>query len=127
MKKLILLSLILLSIPVMAVKSKDKPAEEKQKYTVYFGASGDANWGFKDPRTGEPPVSLYAPGELVVFSFEMWATDVSYTFYLDDKEIQATYFNDESGFCYQFIMPDHDVRFTWTMRNTMVYDPHEKR
>jgi len=126
-KSILFVFLILSTVTAMAVISKNDKAVQKQMYTVFFGENGGFNDGFKDPRTGEPPVSLYAPGDLVVFSFEMWATDVSYQFYLDGKEIQASYFDDKSPFCYQFLMPDHDVHFTWTMRNTMIYDPSENR
>ena len=43
-----------------------------------------------------------------------------YTFYLDGEQIEATYLNAQYGFCYHFVMPAHDVKFTWKSRNIMV-------
>lgn len=125
MKKLIVISLILLSIPVMATISKQDSAVEKQIYTVYFGTKGNANDAFKDLRTGKEPTGLYEAGETVLLQFEAWATDVSYKFYMDGEEIEASYFNEEYGFCYHFVMPAHDVRLTWKSWNLMVEEGYK--
>ena len=123
MKKLILLSLILLSIPVMAIDSKKDHPFQPPMYTLDFGG---ANFMYLDPRTNEPPKSIYFVGEEVCFRLEIWATDTRYTFYLDGQEINASY-DEKYGYCFHFPMPDHDVTFTYTTENTMVYDPSEKK
>ena len=89
---------------------------EKHYYTVDFN---ECNWAFKDLRTGEPPTGLYAAGDTVLLRFDMQAEDVSNTFYLDGEELNASYFNEQYGYCYHFIMPAHDVKFTWKSRNLM--------
>ena len=94
-----------------------KQAMEKSIYSVDFNG---LNRAFKDVRTGEPPTGLYAAGDTVAFTFEMQATDERYTFYLDGEKIEATYLNAQYGFCYHFVMPAHDVKFTWKSRNIMV-------
>ena len=120
MKKLIVLSLILLSVPVMAAISKNDPAVEKKMYTITFDGSA-----LMDAKTNQPSTGLYEAGEEVVLYFEFVATDTSYHFYLDDKELNADDFDWEHGYIFRFIMPDHDVHFTWTSKNTMIYDPNE--
>lgn len=89
---------------------------EKQYYTVDFDGY---NWAFKDLRTGKPPTGLYAAGDTVLLSFEMQAEDVRNMFYLDGEEISASYYNEYYGHCYHFVMPMHDVKFTWKSRNLM--------
>ena len=93
-----------------------KQSVENQAYTVDFGGQNKA---FKDLRTGEPPTGLYAAGDTVLLSFEMQAEDVRNTFYLDGEEINASYYNEQYGYCYHFVMPAHDVKFTWKSRNLM--------
>ena len=121
MKKIILL-LILFSftISMSAVVNKEK-AMKKPVYTVDFKG---ANYAFMDVRTGEPPTGLYAAGDSVMFIFVMRATDTDYSFFLDGESIYESY-HPEYGYCFQFMMPDHDVKFIWTSRNTMLYDPSE--
>ena len=122
MKKIITLLLILLSLPVMAIDSKKDHPSRPPMYTIDFGG---ANFMYLDPRTNEPPKSIYFVGEEVCFRLEIWATDTSYKFYLDGKEINASY-DEKYGYCFRFAMPDHDVTFSYTMKNTMVYDPSER-
>ena len=99
------------------MKPKTDNDVQPQMYTVDFNGQNDA---FKDVRTGLPPTGLYAAGDTVAFTFEMQATDESFTFYLDGEEINASYLDEQAGFCYHFIMPAHDVKFTWKSRNLMV-------
>lgn len=96
-----------------------KQSVENQAYTVDFGGQNKA---FKDLRTGEPPTGLYAAGDTVLLNFEMQATDVSITFYLDGEELNASYYNEQYGYCYHFVMPSHDVKLTWKSRNLMLME-----
>ncbi len=89
---------------------------EKQIYTVDFNG---LNWAFKDVITGETPTGLYAVGDTVAFNLEMQATDVRYTFFCDGQKMNASYLNEQYGYCYHFVMPDHDVKITWETKNLM--------
>ena len=89
---------------------------DKQYYTVDFNGR---NWAFKDLRTGMEPAGLYAAGDTVMLQFEMQAEDERITFYLDGEELNASYVNEQYGFCYHFVMPPHDVKLTWKIRNLM--------
>ena len=115
MKKILFIGLIVLSVIGMAMTPQNEKTSEKM-YTVDFNGK---NFAFKDLKTGAEPTGLYAAGDTVLLSFEMQATDVSYRFFLDGEEINASYFNEQYGFCYHFIMPAHDVKFTWQSRNLM--------
>ena len=122
MKKITTLLFILLSLPIMAIDSKKEHPFQPPMYTIDFGG---ANFMYLDPRTNEPPKSIYFVGEEVCFRLEIWATDTRYTFYLDGQEINATH-DEKYGYCFRFPMPDHDVKFSYATENTMVYDPHEQ-
>ena len=89
---------------------------DKQLYSIDFNGF---EWAFKDLRTGQKPSLLYATGDTVLLQFEMQASDVRNTFYLDDEELNASYYNEQYGYCYHFVMPAHDVKFTWKSRNLM--------
>lgn len=115
MKKVLFVSLLFISVTIMAVI----PQPKRQMYTVDFG--GD-NFAFIDLRTGEPPTGLYAAGDTVLLDFVMRATDTNYNFYLDGIEIQPSYFDKKYGYCFHFIMPDRDVKFTWTSYNSMILE-----
>lgn len=110
------LPLLLFFFTLTSMAPKQSKHMEKQMYTVDFGGR---NWAFKDLRTGAEPKGLYAVGDTVLLSFEMQATDVSYTFYLDGEELNASYYNEQYGYCYHFVMPAHDVKFSWKSRNLM--------
>ena len=92
---------------------------ENQIFNVDFNGN---NRAFKDLRTGEPPTGWYAPGDTVLLSFEMEAYDVRNTFYLDGEELNASYYNEQYGYCYHFVMPAHDVKITWKSRNSMLME-----
>ena len=101
-------------LPLLAMTPKQTTPMDKPIYSVDFNGM---NFAFKDVRTGQEPTGFYAAGDTVMLTFEMQAYDVSYTFYLDGKELNASTVNDH--FCYNFIMPDHDVKLTWKSRNLM--------
>lgn len=116
MKKYSALPFLVLLLTLVSMTSKHTVPMEKQYFTVDFDG---CNWAYKDLRTGEPPVGMYAAGDTVLLNFEMQATDVSITFYLDGEELNASYYNEQYGFCYHFVMPSHDVKLTWKSRNLM--------
>lgn len=114
---LCVLPLLVFVLILTAMTPKQKDAPPPHLYTVDFNGQNDA---FKDVRTGQPPTGIYAAGDTVAFTFEMEAYDVSITFYLDGKEFNASYLNEQYGYCYHFVMPEHDVKLTWKTRNLMV-------
>lgn len=98
------------------ISKQDEVPQTPPTFHVDFGGM---NWAFVDPRTGEPPVEEYAVGELVLLLFRMQATDERVFFYLDGEEVQPTYYNEQYGYCIDFIMPAHDVRVQWRTQNIM--------
>ena len=114
------LPLLLMSLTLISMKPKTSESPQPKQYTVDFDGR---NWAFIDLRTGKEPTGLYAAGDTVLLSFEMQATDVSITFYLDGEVLNASYYNEQYGFCYHFVMPEHDVKLTWTTRNLMESEP----
>ena len=119
MKKYSALPFLVLLLTLVSMTSKHTVPMEKKYFTVDFDG---CNWAFKDLRTGEPPVGMYAAGDTVLLNFEMQVTDVSITFYLDGEELNASYYNEQYGFCYHFVMPSHDVKLTWKSRNLMLME-----
>ena len=67
----------------------------------------------------------YAEGETVEFYYRFVATDTSYTFLLDGKEICVDYEHGR-GFIIRFMMPSHDVTFSCIERNTMLREEGER-
>ena len=63
----------------------------------------------------------YRAGEKVKLYFDLIATDVDYTFWLDDKKISATSYDEKKGYIFEFNMPDHDVKLSFSMKNSMIY------
>ena len=109
------LPFLILSLTLISMKPKtDKPLP--QQYIVDFDG---CNWAFKDLKTGKEPIGLYAAGDTVLLNFEMQATDVRITFYKDGEEWNASYFDEQYGYCYHFVMPAHDVKITWKSQNLM--------
>lgn len=118
MKKtiLIIFALLCTSAIVMAVIPKIDGKDSRQPvYKVIFDG-----YPLYDGKTDEPSTGLYQAGEKVVLYFPFIATDTNYYFYLDGKEINSSDYSHERGFIFEFIMPEHDVTFSWTSRNTMV-------
>ena len=82
-----------------------------KKYKVdYCGRREDFN-GAEDS---------YAAGERVEFYFNFIATDISYSFFADGKEINPD-FSIEKGFIISFIMPGHDITFRVKERNMLLF------
>ncbi|MCR5485250.1 MAG: hypothetical protein K6F09_06615 [Clostridiales bacterium] len=84
----------------------------KPKYRVDYGNDKSLFTNAKDKYSVGADVKLY---------FDKIATDTSYYFYLDGKEISLTY-DDKTGFCINFEMPSHDVKLTVGSRNISAAD-----
>ncbi len=82
------------------------------RYRVDYQGRKDSFSGAKDS---------YRAGERVVLVFDCIATDTDYTFYLDGEYLEPHYVNDRYEL--RFVMPAHDITVTYTMENTMEYDP----
>ena len=80
------------------------------KYRVDYGGQKFFYDGAKDS---------YEAGEEAVFYFSFIATDTSYKFILDGKELN-TGWDDGKGIKISFTMPDHDVEFRCESRNLMI-------
>ena len=61
----------------------------------------------------------YRAGKEVELVFNLIATDTDYAFYLDGEPVDWTY-DPDRGFVITFIMPEHDVKLTFTMVNSML-------
>ncbi|MCR5282430.1 MAG: hypothetical protein K6E18_03600 [Lachnospiraceae bacterium] len=84
----------------------------KQKYKVVFDG-----YGFTSDK------KAYAPGDPVTVYYDMVATDTDYQFSCDeDVDLKQT-FDNAHGYVFTFTMPEHDVTFQVSSRNTMEYDP----
>ena len=82
----------------------------KKKYKVDYCGQKDCFTGAEDS---------YRAGETVRVCYPFIATDTSYSFYLDDEQINTGY-SDKEGFIITFIMPARDVKLYVTHRNTMI-------
>ena len=83
-----------------------------KKYTLNFDRSG-----FESEKTE------YAAGETVTVYYDIIATDTDYWFFIDDDvEMKESYDNDH-GYIFTFVMPDHDVTMRVESRNSMMYEP----
>ena len=60
----------------------------------------------------------YAPGKEVTLRYTLTASDTSYAFYLDRKELKVEY-DSNKGYFIRFTMPDHDVKLECVTKNTM--------
>ena len=89
-------------------------SEMKKRYHVDYGRQKGF---YKDAK------DTYEEGEHVVFYYKFVATDTSYTFYLDGKELYVG-FDSKEGFIIDFVMPPHDVTFSLEERNTMLDAPN---
>lgn len=95
-------ALILLSIPGCG----------KQKNRLIFDG-----FGFESSKTE------YAAGEKVTVYYDFIATDTDYRFYIDeDVQMKESYDNDH-GYVFTFIMPNHDVTLHEEHHNSMLYIP----
>lgn len=83
----------------------------KQQYRLLFDG-GD----FTSKKT------RYAAGETVTVYYDVIATDTDYTFYSDDVELSRSY-DEQHGYVFTFVMPEHDVTLHVSWRNSMEYEP----
>lgn len=70
--------------------------------------------------------NTYKVGEEVELIFELVATDTDYTFYLDGKSENLDVHGTGNGFLIRFTMPDHDVKLSYSEKNSMEYMPDGK-
>ena len=64
----------------------------------------------------------YEEGEEVKVSYPIVATDTDYSFEINVEDLKRDY-DVKNGYGFIFIMPDHDVTFDVSTRNTMMRDP----
>ena len=67
--------------------------------------------------------NTYKAGEEVELIFDLVATDTDYTFYLDGKSEDLDVQGTGNGFLIRFTMPDHDVKLSYSEKNSMEYLP----
>lgn len=70
--------------------------------------------------------NTYKAGEEVELIFDLVATDTDYTFYLDGKSEDIDVHGTGNGFVIRFTMPDHDVKLSYSEKNSMEYLPDGK-
>lgn len=81
-----------------------------KKYSVDYGGQKSLFKNAKDSYFAGTDVKIY---------YNMIATDTTYCFYLDGKEIQPEY-NEKTGFCIRFEMPEHNVKLAVASKNISV-------
>ena len=89
----------------------------KRSYKVDYCGAKDFYANAKD---------TYKSGEEVELIFELVATDTDYTFYLDGKSENLDVHGTGNGFVIRFTMPDHDVKLSYSEKNSMEYLPDGK-
>lgn len=62
----------------------------------------------------------YGAGETVTIRFRLFATDTDYHFFVDEQDVNFQQSFDSKGYVFMFPMPDHDVTFHVTSRNSMM-------
>ena len=67
--------------------------------------------------------NTYKAGEEVELIFDLVATDTDYTFYIDGKSENLDVHGTGNGFLIRFTMPDHDVKLSYSEKNSMEYLP----
>ncbi len=63
------------------------------------------------------PKEYYQEGETVRVVLDLIATDTDYSFDVEGAEFSVTY--EKEGYVVTFNMPDHDVKVSYTTKNTM--------
>lgn len=92
---------------------------------VMFGFSGCFGKKYKVDYCGQKGAfqnakDSYRAGETVELYFTMIATDTDYNFYLDGASYSPDYDSKGGGmYIIRFTMPDHDVKLSYTSRNSM--------
>ena len=89
----------------------------KRSYKVDYCGAKDFYANAKD---------TYKSGEEVELIFDLVATDTDYTFYLDGKSEDLDVQGTGNGFLIRFTMPDHDVKLSYSEKNSMEYLPDGK-
>lgn len=67
--------------------------------------------------------TAYEEGAVVKVTYDMIATDTDYSFSLDCDDTELAYDYENGVYVITFKMPAHDVKFTMSSKNTMVYEP----
>ena len=67
-----------------------------------------------------------AKGDTVTVCFEGIASDTRYEFYLDGERLN-THYDHEHGYIISFVMPDHDVKLSFTKQNLMEADESKEQ
>lgn len=65
-----------------------------------------------------------AKGDTVIVCYEGIASDTRYEFYLDGERLN-THYDHEHGYIISFLMPDHDVKLSYTKQNLMEVDENK--
>ena len=86
----------------------------KRSYKVDYCGAKDFYANAKD---------TYKSGEEVELIFDLVASDTDYTFYLDGKSENLDAQGTGNGFVIRFTMPDHDVKLSYSEKNSMEYLP----
>ena len=84
---------------------------QAEYHTVDYSGNKDCFTNAKD---------RYRVGEQVELYFDLIATDVDYTFYIDGESVNPGY-DSTKGYIISFTMPDHDVVFDYEMEDSMSY------
>jgi hypothetical protein len=64
--------------------------------------------------------------DTVTICFEAVASDTRYEFYLDGERLNDR-FDHEQGYIISFLMPDHDVKLSYTKQNLMEVDENKEQ
>lgn len=97
MKKIILSAVVIILIIATVMMSAGCSAE---KYNVDYCGQKEMYSNAEDS---------YRAGKRVTLCYTHWATEISYSFYLDGEEIPFD-IDYQKGLIVSFTMPDHDVK-----------------
>ena len=67
-----------------------------------------------------------AKGDTVIVCYEGIASDTRYEFYLDGERLN-THYDHEHGYIISFVMPDHNVKLSFTKQNLMEADESKEQ
>jgi len=84
----------------------------RESYAVDYCGEKECYEGAKD---------TYPAGAKVKLCYGLIATDMDYSFYLDEQPLQYEY-DSEKGFIIRFTMPNHDVKLECVVNNSMAYE-----
>lgn len=86
-----------------------------------FGCGGK-RYKVSCPEYYENVKASYKAGETVKVYDPYLMTDVSVYYYVDGESVNTVY-DEQKGMCITFEMPDHDVKITTEVVNSMVHEP----